>query len=120
MLPRTSAPAGDPLQRRWRREITAAPLLFTRSELHGSGHLEADILRALPKHGLAERSEVFQPRGQRDEVIAGELAHLACEMHAAIGEQDFSFADAAGIKNDLPGRGVAGMVLVRDAEIEIA
>src|SRR3979411_800084 len=53
-------------------------------------------------------------------MIAGELAHLAGEMHAAIGQQDFGFADAAGIKNDLAGRGIAGVVLVRDAEIEIA
>src|SRR6267378_7385257 len=53
-------------------------------------------------------------------MIAGELAHLAGEMDAAIGQQDFGFADAAGIKNDLAGRGIAGVVLVRDAEIEIA
>src|SRR5829696_5948637 len=82
--------------------------------------LEADFLRALPQHGLAERGQVLQPRGQGDEMIAGELAHLAREVHAAIGQQDFGFADAAGIKNDLAGRGIAGVVLVGDAEIEIA
>src|ERR1700689_3825817 len=52
-------------------------------------------------------------------MIARELTHLAGEMHAAIGQQDFRFANAAGIKNDLAGRRVAGVVLVRDAEIEI-
>src|SRR6185369_5612713 len=82
--------------------------------------LEADLLRALPQHGLAERSQVLQPRGQSDEVVAGELAHLAREMQAAIGQQDFGFADAAGIKDNLAGRGIAGVVLVGDAEIEIA
>src|ERR1700737_1131702 len=41
-------------------------------------------------------------------------------MHAAIGEQDFGLADAAGIKDDLAGRGIARMVLVGDAEVEIA
>src|SRR4030081_1975110 len=53
-------------------------------------------------------------------MVAGELAHLAGEMHAAIGEQNLGFADAAGIEDDLAGRGIAGVVLVRDAEIEIA
>src|SRR5437899_5012532 len=82
--------------------------------------LEADLLCALPQHGLAERGQVLQPRGQGDEVVAGELTHLACEMHAAIGQQDFGLADAAGIENDLAGCGIAGVVLVGDAEIEIA
>src|SRR5262249_28027100 len=41
-------------------------------------------------------------------------------MHAAIGKQDFGFADTAGIKDDLAGRGIAGVVLVGDAEVEIA
>src|ERR1700722_19206356 len=53
-------------------------------------------------------------------MIAGQLTHLAGEMHAAIGQQDFRFADAAGVENDLAGRRIAGVVLVRDAEIEIA
>src|SRR5437879_3486810 len=53
-------------------------------------------------------------------MIAGELAHLAREMHGAIGQQDFGFADAARIKNDLARRGIAGVVLIGDAEIEIA
>ena len=53
-------------------------------------------------------------------MIARELAHLAGEVHAAIGQQNLGFADAAWIKDDLARRGVAGVVLVRDAEIEIA
>src|SRR6185312_3353561 len=85
-----------------------------------SDFLEPDLLCALPQHGLAERGQVLQPRGEGDEVIAGELAHLARKVHAAIGQQDFRLADAARIKNDLAGRGIAGVVLVGDAEIEIA
>src|SRR5215470_16438185 len=85
-----------------------------------SSHLEADILRALPEHGLAECREVFEPGGERDEMVAGELPHLACKMHAAIGEQDLGLADAAGIKDDLAGRRIAGVVFVADAEVEIA
>ena len=53
-------------------------------------------------------------------VVAGELAHLAREMHAAIGEQDFGLADATGIEDDLARCRIAGVVLVGDAEIEIA
>src|SRR5882672_3907524 len=53
-------------------------------------------------------------------MVAGELAHLARKMHAAIGQQNLGFADAAGIKNDLAGRWIAGVVLVGDAEIEVA
>src|ERR1700716_2514441 len=53
-------------------------------------------------------------------MIARELTHLAGEVHAAIGQQNLGLTDAAGIKDDLPGRGIAGVVLVRDAEIEIA
>src|SRR5437879_929433 len=41
-------------------------------------------------------------------------------MNAAVGQQNLGFADAAGIQDDLAGRGIAGVVLVGDAEIEIA
>ena len=53
-------------------------------------------------------------------MIAGELAHLARKMHAAIGEQNFGLADAAGIKNDLAGRRIAGVVLEADPQRELA
>src|SRR6266566_9968858 len=82
--------------------------------------LEADSLRTLPQHGLAQLGQILQARGQRDEVIAGELPHLAGEVHTAIGQQDFGFADAAGIKDDLARRGVARMIFIANAEIEIA
>src|ERR1700722_7931082 len=85
-----------------------------------SGGLEADFLRTLPQHGLPQRGQILQTRGQGNEMIARELAHLAGEMHAAIGQQDFGFADTTGIENDLAGRWIAGVVFVRDTEIEIA
>src|SRR6202011_5206620 len=82
--------------------------------------LEADSLRTPPQHGLAQLRQILQTRGQRDEVIACELSHLAGEVHTAIGQQNLGLADAAGIKNDLAGRRIAGVVLVRNAEVEIA
>src|SRR5208282_2730108 len=51
---------------------------------------------------------------------AGELADLAREAHAAVGEEDFRLADAAGIKEDIAGCGKARVVLERQAEIELA
>src|SRR6185437_7545359 len=61
-----------------------------------------------------------QTRSQCNEMVARELPHLAGEVHAAIGQQDFGFADAAGIKNDLARRGITGVVLIGDAEVQIA
>ena len=51
-------------------------------------------------------------------MIAGQLPHLAGEMHPAIGQQDFGFADAAGIEDDLTRRGIARVVFIADAEVE--
>src|SRR5581483_329697 len=56
----------------------------------------------------------------RDEVVAGELAHLAGEVHAAIGNQDFGFTDTTRIEDDLTRRGITSVVLVGKTEIEIA
>src|ERR1700704_4555322 len=53
-------------------------------------------------------------------MVAGELAHFARKVHAAIGKKNLGLADAAGIKDDLAGRGIAGVVLVADAEVKIA
>src|SRR3954453_10733177 len=83
-------------------------------------HFEANLLRAFPQHGLSQRWQIFQSRGQGDEMVSSKLSHLGREVHSAIGQQDFGLADAAGIKNDLAGRGIAGVVFVGDAEVEIA
>ena len=56
----------------------------------------------------------------RREVVSRERAGLRGEADVPVGEQDLGFADAARIKNDLAGRGIAGVVLVGDAEIEVA
>ena len=44
--------------------------------------------------------EQVETGGQGDEMIAGKLAHLAREMDAAIGEQDFGLRNAAGIEEE--------------------
>src|SRR6516225_8768091 len=98
----------------------AAQVSWISRDGHLLNFLKTDLLRALPQHGLAEGGEVLQSRGQCDEMITGKLAHLACKAHTAIGEQNFGLADPAGIKDDLTGRRIARVVLIGDAEIEIA
>src|SRR6516162_11657774 len=44
----------------------------------------------------------------------------ARKMNAAIGQENFGLADAAGIENDLAGCRIAGVVFKADTEIEIA
>ena len=74
----------------------------------------------MPEDVFAEFGQPLTTLGDRDEVVAGELPHLRGEADAAIGEQDLGLADAARVENDLPGRRVAGVVLVADAEITVA
>src|SRR5580704_9844111 len=62
------------------------PRAASASRLGALRLLELDLLRALPQRHLAEFGEVLQSGCDRDEMVAGELAHLAGEMHAAIGE----------------------------------
>src|SRR5579872_6347920 len=52
-------------------------------------------------------------------MIARELTYPAGEMHSAIGQQDLRFADAARIKNNLAGRGIARVIFITHAEIQI-
>src|SRR5882724_10182216 len=53
-------------------------------------------------------------------MVSGELTHLAGEMYPAIGQQNLGLADAARIKDDLTRRGIAGVVFIPDAKVEIA
>jgi len=58
-----------------------------------------------PQRFATEGIEILQAGRQRDEMVAGELAHLGGEADATVGEQDLGLADAAGIEDDLAGRG---------------
>src|SRR4051794_31660221 len=80
--------------------------------------VEHDVLRALPKRLLAERAQVLVALDDREEVVARELADDAREQAAAVRQQDLGLADAAGIEQDLPGRGMARLVLEADADVE--
>ena len=52
------------------------------------------------------------------EVIASKLPDLAGETDAAIGEQDLSLADAAGVEEELTRGGIARRALVAEAEVK--
>src|SRR5882757_7103099 len=96
---------------------------WTRSRMpwaFASDPLEHDVLRAAPQRELAERHQILPPFGHRQEMVAGELSDLARERHRAVGQQDLGLADSARIKDDVPGRGMAGVVFVSEPEIEVA
>src|ERR1700722_3870667 len=85
-----------------------------------SERFEQDILSAVPQHVFAERTYVLIALYDRQKMISRKLADFAGEMHPAIGQQDFGLADAARIENELARRRIAGVVLVMQAEIELA
>ena len=60
-----------------------------------------NVLCALPKRELAESFEILVAFGDRQKMVAGELADLARKMNAAVGKQYLGLADAARIKDDL-------------------
>src|SRR5690606_38057507 len=81
---------------------------------------DADVLRALPQDCFAELGQLLDSVRDRQEMVAGKLAHLARKRDAAISEENFRLADAAGVENHLSQRRIAGRVFIAQTEIEIA
>src|SRR5690349_18441768 len=81
---------------------------------------EADLLRPAPQHDLAEVLQPVVAVVDRREMVARELPHLAGEERGAVREKDLRLAEAAGVEEKLPGRGMARVVLVAEAEVELA
>src|SRR6202011_4316227 len=75
-------------------------------------------LSALPQGQAAELGQVLDSFYDGQEVIASKLPDLAGETDAAIGEQDFSLADAAGVEEELTRGGIARRALVAEAEVK--
>src|SRR5487761_1026473 len=82
--------------------------------------LERDVLRALPKHEFSERRELIGAFVDRREVVAGQLAGLACEHRRAVGKEDLGLAHSARIQQQVARSGVAGRVLIAEVEIKLA
>ena len=55
-----------------------------------------------------------------EKVISGELADFAGEAGGAVGEENFGFAEATRVEQELTDAGMAGVILEGDAEIEVA
>src|SRR6266513_1463630 len=53
-------------------------------------------------------------------MIPSELSHSAREHHVAVGEDQLCLTEAAGIPEDLARRGMAGVILVADVQLELA
>src|SRR4029077_18092261 len=69
---------------------------------------------------MTELAEVLAALVDRGEMVAGELAHLACEHGRAVGKENLRFADPAWVEEELARRRVARVVLVTDVEVEFA
>src|SRR3954466_15220163 len=68
-----------------------------------SGELgEADLLRALPQHQVAQLLQVFGAFDDGREMVAGELPHPAREQRRAVGKEDLRLAYAARIEEQVP------------------
>src|SRR5215216_1381974 len=82
--------------------------------------LEHHVLRALPEHRPAELAQLVGSLGDREEVVARELADDAREARPAVRKQDLGLAVAARVEQDLARRRVAGVVLERQVGLEVA
>src|SRR5216683_3349656 len=85
-----------------------------------SDGFENDVLRAFPQDELSKRRQLVGAVLDGREMVAGELSHPASENRSAVGKQDLSLADAAGIEQQLPGGGVARVIFVAEAQLEVA
>src|SRR3981081_4657365 len=85
-----------------------------------SDRFERDVLRAFPQDELAERGKLGGAVLDRREMVARELAHLACEYRRAIGKQDLGLAESARVKKQLAGRRVARGILEAELQGELA
>src|SRR5690349_1100064 len=76
--------------------------------------VNANVMRTLPQDAMTERTEFLPPLDDGREVVAGELASLACEHGWPVRKEKLHLAAPAGVKQDLARRRVAGVVLIRE------
>src|SRR2546426_12027850 len=81
---------------------------------------ERDLLRPFPQPALAKLLQPLIAFEEGGEVVAGQLAGLAREQRPAVWKEDLRFADAPRVEQQLPRARVARVVLVSEAEVELA
>jgi len=86
----------------------------------GTSHcLEEHVLCSLPQHGMAERAQMILAFDYGQKVVASQRPHLAGETAGAIGQDNFGLAETTGIEQHIAYRGMAGVILITHAELEI-
>src|SRR5688500_14179103 len=79
-----------------------------------------DFLRAFVEDSPTHLRQLVDSLDDGEEMIARQLSHLACEQHISVREDQLRLAVAAGVPEDLAGRGVARVVLEPDVQLELA
>ncbi len=74
----------------------------------------------MPEDEFSYFCQLFLPFDDSEEVVACQLSHFAGETGSAVGKENLGFAVAAGVEENLPRRGVAGVILEADVELEVA
>src|SRR5580698_10470141 len=82
--------------------------------------LEQNVLRPVPQHVSAERAQVFKTLNDSEKMISSERSGFAGEGDVAIRQQDFGFADAAWVEDNLARRRITCRILIRQPEVEVA
>ena len=85
-----------------------------------SGQREHHVLRAFPEHLAADVRQLLATVDHGQEVVAGQLTHLAGKAAGPIGHDDFCLAVATGVEENVSHRGVAGVVLKTHAQRPLA
>ena len=109
----TNEPNAFQAENRW-----TSPRVFTvvtRNQMSGTS-----VGRSLAAETSPEVAQMLAPLDDGQEVVAGQLAQLTGEHGGAVGKQDLRLAVSTGIEQDLPRRGVAGVILEAHAHLEVA
>src|SRR5215213_5961797 len=80
--------------------------------------VEDDFLRAFPQDAASHLAKLLRAFDDREEVVSGELAHLAGEHRASVRKQNLRFTEAARIKQDLAWCWMTRVILQRHSKVE--
>jgi hypothetical protein len=108
----------SPLHEHLDRSARSALPAWPERRSPASNQAKFNRLSALPQGQSAELGQVLDSFYDGQEVVASKLPDLAGETDAAIGEQDLSLADAAGVEEELTRGGIARRALVAEAEVK--
>lgn len=82
--------------------------------------LHHKLLSALPQYETPKFPEPFDPADDRRKMISSKLSHPAREHRSAVWKENLRFTVSTGIQQNLPWRGMAGVVLECHVDFQIA